>query len=111
VGPVLVLVQYCRWVVASVCLSVDQGEQVLDSYGPTFMEEEREERRLRLRKDYMFSCGCLACLRRWPCMTDLAISLFEVRSPEVLTKTGQVREIQLKVPRTETSVVAGLMEQ
>ena len=67
-----------RWVVAAACHQVAKGQELMDSYGPTFMEEERDDRRKRLFEDYRFPCRCLACFKKWPCTPDLAATIFEV---------------------------------
>ena len=67
-----------RWVVAAACHQVTKGQELTDSYGPTFMEEERDDRRKRLFEDYRFPCRCLACFKKWPCTPDLAATIFEV---------------------------------
>ena len=39
---------------------------------------KKEDRRARLKQHYWFACRCVACMKRWPCMLDLASSMFEV---------------------------------
>ena len=77
---------------AAACHQVVKGQELMDSYGPTFMEEERDDRRKRLFEDYRFPCRCLACIKKWPCTPDLAATIFEV--PEFFLVN--MREIMLK---------------
>ena len=60
-----------------VCLKA--GEEVTDSYGSTFSEEDWDDRRAKLKKDFWFSCLCLACRKKWPCRDDLPCNMFEAR--------------------------------
>ena len=103
----------CRWVVAAACHQVGKGLELTDSYGPTFMEEERDDRRKRLFEDYRFPCRCLACVKRWPCTPDLAATIFEVPTSPLLTSCVcfQVRECQLLVARNEAEAHTTLMDE
>ena len=80
-----------RWVVAAACHQVAKGQELMDSYGPTFMEEERDDRRKRLFEDYRFPCRCLACFKKWPCTPDLAATIFEVPK-SVKNKQEKIRK-------------------
>ena len=90
-----------------------KGQELTDSYGPTFMEEERDDRRKRLFEDYRFPCRCLACLKNWPCTPDLAATIFEV--PKNCSAMKQihfkVRECQLLVARNEAEAHTTLMDE
>ena len=70
---------------AAACHQVAKGQELTDSYGPTFMEEERDDRRKRLFEDYRFPCRCLACIKKWPCTPDLAATIFEVQIAEIFS--------------------------
>lgn len=48
-----------------------QGGELLDNYGPHFLETPREERQSELAKQYFFTCECEACLQRWPTIEDM----------------------------------------
>ena len=98
-SPNIVRADRGRLVVAASCAVIQEGEEVTDSYGNCFMDEEKDERREKLRKSYWFRCFCFACKKRWPCQADLPANLFEVR------------EIQLKIPRGQTDAYAALMDQ
>lgn len=98
-NPNMVRADRGRWVVAAACHQVGKGFELTDSYGPTFMEEERDDRRKRLFSDYRFPCRCLACVKRWPCTPDLAATIFEVR------------ECQLLVARNEAEAHTTLMDE
>ena len=54
------------------------GDEVRDSYGSMFSEEEQEERRDKLQKNFWFKCMCKACRKRWPTREDLPCNMFEV---------------------------------
>ena len=100
--------------VAAACHQGGKGLELTDSYGPTFMEEERDDRRKRLFEDYRFPCRCLACVKRWPCTPDLAATIFEVpTSPLPVTSCVcfQVRECQLLVARNEAEAHTTLMDE
>ena len=56
------------------------GDEVRDSYGSMFCEEEQEERREKLLKNFWFKCLCMACRKRWPTREDLPCNMFEVES-------------------------------
>ena len=103
----------CRWVVAAACHQVGKGLELTDSYGPTFMEEERDDRRKRLFEDYRFPCRCLACVKRWPCTPDLAATIFEVPTSPLFNSCVcfQVRECQLLVARNEAEAHTTLMDE
>ena len=97
---------------AAACHQVSKGQELTDSYGPTFMEEERDDRRKRLFEDYRFPCRCLACIKKWPCTPDLAATIFEVRkSFSQEFDTFQVRECQLLVARNEAEAHTTLMDE
>ena len=98
-NPNIVRADRGKFVVAAACSSVKEGDEVTDSYGNCFMDEEMDERREKIKKNYWFRCLCLACKKKWPCQADLAANMFEVR------------EIQLKVPRGETDAYAVLMDK
>lgn len=57
------VVRACRW--------IRKDEQILDTYGPHFLMEARDERRAKLRTQYFFECMCEACAGRWPLATEL----------------------------------------
>ena len=65
-SPNMVRVDRGRWVVAAACAPVPSGQEVVDSYGATYMEEEKEDRVSRLWDSYWFKCTCFACKKRWP---------------------------------------------
>ncbi len=44
---------------------------MLDNYGPHFLEQDAEERRAALAKQYMFRCECDACRGEWPTLEGL----------------------------------------
>ena len=98
-NPNIVRADRGRFVVAASCAVIQEGEEVTDSYGNCFMDEEKDDRREKLMKSYWFRCFCLACKKRWPCQADLAANLFEVR------------EVQLKIPRAQTDAYAALMDE
>ncbi|KAE8736990.1 hypothetical protein FOCC_FOCC017550, partial [Frankliniella occidentalis] len=50
---------------------IPEGSEVLDNYGPHFLELETEERRAALSKQYMFHCDCDACRYGWPTLEGL----------------------------------------
>ena len=95
---------------AAACHQVSKGQELTDSYGPTFMEEERDDRRKRLFEDYRFPCRCLACIKKWPCTPDLAATIFEVQK-SFLSRIFQVRECQLLVARNEAEAHTTLMDE
>ena len=66
-----------KFVIAAATTDIKEGEEVTDSYGSTFSEEEWEDRRAKLRKDFWFSCLCFACKKKWPCRDDLPCNMFE----------------------------------
>lgn len=88
-----------KWVIAAACTDISKGEEVRDSYGSTFHEEELEDRREKLLKNFWFKCLCKACRKRWPTREDLPCNMFEVR------------ECQLRVSRAETDAYAAIMDQ
>jgi len=97
--PNMVRVDRGKFVIAAACTDIKIGEEVRDSYGSTYFEEEMEDRREKLKNNFWFRCICEACKKRWPCREDLPCNMFEVR------------ECQLKVARKETDVYAAIMDQ
>lgn len=55
----------------SIFVSAPQGDELLDNYGPSFLEQDVEDRRAALAKQYMFQCECAACRLDWPTLADL----------------------------------------
>ena len=62
------------------------GDEVRDSYGSMFSEEEQEERREKLWKNFWFKCMCKACRKRWPTREDLPCNMFEVKDITPISK-------------------------
>ncbi|XP_076658045.1 protein-lysine N-methyltransferase SMYD4 [Halictus rubicundus] len=44
---------------------IGKGSEILDCYGPHFLEESRLQRREHLSKKYRFLCDCEACAGNW----------------------------------------------
>ena len=63
---------------ATVHFYIVLGEEVRDSYGSTYFEEEMDDRREKLKNNFWFRCICEACKKRWPCREDLPCNMFEV---------------------------------
>ena len=59
--PNMVRIDNGKFVLAAATTDIKEGEEVTDSYGSTFTEEEWEDRRAKLKQDFWFSCLCLAC--------------------------------------------------
>ena len=78
--PNMVRVDRGKYVIAAACADINKGVEVRDSYGGTFYEEEKDDRRQKLMKDFWFKCMCEACRKRWPCREDLPCNMFEVHS-------------------------------
>ena len=78
-NPNMVRIDRGKFVIAAAITDIKEGEEVTDSYGSTFTEEEWEDRRAKLRKDFWFSCLCLACRKKWPCRDDLPANMFEAQ--------------------------------
>ena len=47
------------------------GDELLDTYGFQFHEEEETARYSALRRQYQFGCECVACEQGWPLYGDL----------------------------------------
>ena len=112
--PNMVRVDRGKYVIAAACADINKGVEVRDSYGGTFYEEEKDDRRQKLMKDFWFKCMCEACRKRWPCREDLPCNMFEVHSSYNSTCVSlflQVRECQLLVSRAETDTYAAIMDQ
>ncbi|KAJ1530740.1 hypothetical protein ONE63_005595 [Megalurothrips usitatus] len=72
---------------AAVCVvralhAIPKGGELLDNYGPHFLELEAEERRAALSRQYMFHCQCDACRLGWPTLEGL---------PDLPAATGRGR--------------------
>ena len=95
--PNIVRVDNGKWVIAAACTDISKGyhwvgvyifymifyisgDEVRDSYGSMFSEEEQDERREKLLKNFWFKCLCKACRKRWPTREDLPCNMFEVES-------------------------------
>ena len=65
---------------------IEQGEQILDNYGPNFYTSPLQER----RKELGFSCTCAACKEDWPLLGKLSSSLNLANSPSPLTAAGSL---------------------
>ena len=76
--PNMVRVDRGKYVIAAACTHIKEGEEVKDSYGSTFSEQELDTRREKLMSDFWFKCLCFACRKRWPCREDLPCNMFEV---------------------------------
>ena len=76
--PNMVRVDRGRYVIAAASTAIQAGEEVTDSYGSTFSEQEMDQRREKLAGDFWFKCLCFACKKRWPCREDLPCNMFEV---------------------------------
>lgn len=50
---------------------IEAGEQLFDNYGHHHCIDNFEERQASLKQQYMFKCGCLACLNRFPLFSAL----------------------------------------
>ena len=101
--PNIVRIDKAKWVIAAACTDINKGQvkfvfnihdstysnffkffpisgdEVRDSYGSTFSEEEQDERRDKLWKNFWFKCMCKACRKRWPTREDLPCNMFEVK--------------------------------
>ena len=60
-NPNMVRIDRGKFVIAAATTDIKEGEEVTDSYGSTFSEEEWEDRRTKLRQDFWFRCPCFAC--------------------------------------------------
>ena len=76
--PNMVRVDRGKYVIAAASTHIKEGEEVKDSYGSTFSEQELDTRREKLMSDFWFKCLCFACRKRWPCREDLPCNMFEV---------------------------------
>lgn len=59
-----------RFTIGKTCIvktlrEIQQGEEILDSYGPHFASNSIEERSRHLNGQYMFTCYCSACSENW----------------------------------------------
>ena len=53
------------------CREIEQGEEVTDSYGLTFIETNKQHRQRRFRTQYKFTCTCVACAENFPTFDKL----------------------------------------
>jgi hypothetical protein len=45
---------------------IQKGKEILDTYGPHFLCDTKEDRKLHLRTHYFFDCDCVPCKENWP---------------------------------------------
>ena len=72
---------------------ISEGEEITDTYCPTFASAPVGKRREALKK-YNFECGCEACAERWPTLAHLPQKLTgnfchdKLSAAEVKTQVG-----------------------
>merc|ERR1719334_898910 len=59
------------WVVVQAIKNIFKGEEICENYGPIFFHSPREDRQMRLEKQYWFKCACVACKENWPLMHEM----------------------------------------
>lgn len=59
---------------------IEPGEQLFDSYGCSFDDDDIESRQQLLRTNYAFDCKCEACVKKFQSFSDLPLKFFDSKS-------------------------------
>jgi len=67
------------FVVVQAIKNIYKGEEICENYGPIFFHSGREDRQMRLEKQYWFKCQCIACKENWPVMHEMTQDVLNFR--------------------------------
>jgi len=70
------------WVVVQAIKNIFKGEEICENYGPIFFHSPRDDRQMRLEKQYWFKCNCVACQENWPLMHEMTQDVLNFRCAE-----------------------------
>ena len=84
--PNTVKVQHGGKTILVAARRIEQGEQILDNYGPNFYTSQLEER----KRELGFTCTCAACKEDWPLLGKLSSTLNLANTPSPLTAAGSL---------------------